>query len=98
MKPAGGRAKSPYRVAIDTGGTFTDAVGILPDGSVRRAKVLSSAALRGRVADLHATTELTIDLPGLEATPGLLVGFQLGRGGLGAGVGGGSTNGPHWNC
>ena len=40
-----------WRVWIDTGGTFTDCVAVEPRGAVRRAKVLSSSALRGRVVE-----------------------------------------------
>lgn len=39
-----------WRIWIDTGGTFTDCLGIDPRGELRRVKVLSSSALRGRVA------------------------------------------------
>jgi 5-oxoprolinase (ATP-hydrolysing) len=39
----------PWRIWIDTGGTFTDCVGVDPAGTVRRAKVLSTSALRGRI-------------------------------------------------
>lgn len=42
----------PWRLFVDTGGTFTDCLAIAPDGSSRRAKVLSSSALRGRVASV----------------------------------------------
>ena len=38
-----------WQIWIDTGGTFTDGVGIAPDGSLRRSKILSSSALRGTV-------------------------------------------------
>jgi 5-oxoprolinase (ATP-hydrolysing) len=38
-----------WRIWVDTGGTFTDCIGISPEGAVRRAKVLSSSCLRGRV-------------------------------------------------
>jgi 5-oxoprolinase (ATP-hydrolysing) len=38
-----------WQVCIDTGGTFTDCVAVSPAGEVRRAKVLSTAALRGTV-------------------------------------------------
>jgi 5-oxoprolinase (ATP-hydrolysing) len=37
---------------IDTGGTFTDCVGVDPEGRPVRAKVLSSSALRARVAEV----------------------------------------------
>ncbi|MFG0285429.1 MAG: hydantoinase B/oxoprolinase family protein [Phycisphaerales bacterium JB039] len=35
-----------WRIAIDTGGTFTDAVALAPDGALRTTKVLSSGVLR----------------------------------------------------
>ncbi len=38
-----------WRIWIDTGGTFTDCLGIDPRGRLGRVKVLSSSALRGRV-------------------------------------------------
>jgi 5-oxoprolinase (ATP-hydrolysing) len=38
-----------WRVAVDTGGTFTDCVARDPDGRSHHVKVLSSSALRGRV-------------------------------------------------
>ncbi|MCC5806586.1 MAG: hydantoinase B/oxoprolinase family protein [Opitutales bacterium] len=37
-----------WRIAVDTGGTFTDCLGYAPDGSFRRAKLLSSGRLRAR--------------------------------------------------
>lgn len=42
-----------WRLWIDTGGTFTDALGLDPEGRLHRAKVLSSSALRGRVKEAH---------------------------------------------
>jgi 5-oxoprolinase (ATP-hydrolysing) len=41
----------PWRLWIDTGGTFTDCVAVDPEGGVHRAKVLSSSALRGRLEE-----------------------------------------------
>jgi 5-oxoprolinase (ATP-hydrolysing) len=41
--------QSPWRIWIDTGGTFTDCLGLDPAGELHRAKVLSSGALRGRL-------------------------------------------------
>ena len=38
-----------WHVRIDTGGTFTDAIALVPGGGVRRRKVLSSGRLRGRL-------------------------------------------------
>ncbi|SDL29165.1 5-oxoprolinase (ATP-hydrolysing) [Catalinimonas alkaloidigena] len=40
---------SRWRIRIDTGGTFTDCLALTPDHRLRRAKVLSSSALRGQV-------------------------------------------------
>jgi len=36
----------PWQIALDVGGTFTDAVAVAPDGSTRSAKVLSSGLIR----------------------------------------------------
>ena len=47
-----------WRVWIDTGGTFTDAVGVAPDGSVHRAKVLSNASLRGTIRYLRSADRI----------------------------------------
>ncbi|MCA9299162.1 MAG: hypothetical protein KDA28_08855, partial [Phycisphaerales bacterium] len=40
-----------WQVWVDTGGTFTDCIGVSPGGEVRRAKVLSSGVLRARLLD-----------------------------------------------
>ena len=37
----------PWKIWIDTGGTFTDCIAVAPSGSIHRCKVLSSACLRG---------------------------------------------------
>jgi 5-oxoprolinase (ATP-hydrolysing) len=42
-------ASGLWEAWVDTGGTFTDCVAVSPEGEIRRAKVLSSGALRGRV-------------------------------------------------
>src|SRR5690606_22373591 len=47
--PAAPRDPAPWRIAIDTGGTFTDAIALSPTGELRTAKVLSSGALRATV-------------------------------------------------
>lgn len=46
----------PWRIFIDTGGTFTDCLACSPQGDIRHAKVLSSARLRGVVAAASPTT------------------------------------------
>jgi 5-oxoprolinase (ATP-hydrolysing) len=38
-----------WQIWIDTGGTFTDGVALAPDGHLRRVKILSTSALRGRI-------------------------------------------------
>ena len=47
----------PWLIAADRGGTFTDCCGIAPDGSRRRAKLLSSGRLRARVAEVGIAPE-----------------------------------------
>jgi 5-oxoprolinase (ATP-hydrolysing) len=42
---------TPWRIWIDTGGTFTDCLALDPSGSLHRAKVLSTSAVRGRIAE-----------------------------------------------
>ncbi|HVF59837.1 MAG TPA: hydantoinase/oxoprolinase family protein [Thermoanaerobaculia bacterium] len=41
----------PWRLWVDTGGTFTDCVAVDPAGRTHRLKVLSSSALRGRLEE-----------------------------------------------
>ncbi|NOX84429.1 MAG: 5-oxoprolinase, partial [Chlorobi bacterium] len=36
-----------YRFFVDTGGTFTDLIGLAPDGKVHRRKILSNGTIRG---------------------------------------------------
>jgi 5-oxoprolinase (ATP-hydrolysing) len=52
---------APWQVWIDTGGTFTDCLARAPDGSLRRAKVLSSSALRCSVREVVAPGRMRID-------------------------------------
>ncbi len=40
-----------WRIWVDTGGTFTDCLAVDPAGRLHRAKVLSTSALRGRIAE-----------------------------------------------
>jgi 5-oxoprolinase (ATP-hydrolysing) len=42
---------SPWQIWIDTGGTFTDCLAVDPHGNLHRAKVLSTSAVRGRIAE-----------------------------------------------
>ncbi|UCF68581.1 MAG: hypothetical protein JSV80_04600, partial [Acidobacteriota bacterium] len=56
-----GSSGKPWRLAVDTGGTFTDAVAVDPEGRRRRVKVLSSGALRGRVRRRVAENAFEVD-------------------------------------
>ncbi len=52
-----------WRIAVDVGGTFTDAVGLSPDGVRHRAKILSADAIRADgvpapIAAVHAVTSV----------------------------------------
>ena len=49
-----------YRVFVDTGGTFTDCLGIGPDGERNRLKVLSNSSLRGVVEKVISGSKLLI--------------------------------------
>ncbi|HTG36856.1 MAG TPA: hydantoinase/oxoprolinase family protein [Thermoanaerobaculia bacterium] len=64
-----------WRIWIDTGGTFTDCLAVDPRGALHRAKVLSTSAVRGRIAgsDEDAVRLATVwDLP-----PGFFRGFAF---------------------
>jgi 5-oxoprolinase (ATP-hydrolysing) len=56
-----------WQIWIDTGGTFTDCLAVDPQGNLHRAKVLSTSAVRGRIAGYAGenTVQLTTawDLP-----------------------------------
>jgi len=53
----------PWRISIDTGGTFTDGLALDPRGALHRAKVLSSGALRGRIVEPIDPTHLRVSAP-----------------------------------
>lgn len=69
-------AVSPWRLFIDTGGTFTDCLAQTPDGSLGRAKVLSSSRLRGRVEEVPAPDRLLLQGP-WPSSDGLLEGLSF---------------------
>jgi 5-oxoprolinase (ATP-hydrolysing) len=48
---------------VDTGGTFTDCLAVDPEGRRHRAKVLSSSALRGRVAAVVGPRAVRFEAP-----------------------------------
>jgi 5-oxoprolinase (ATP-hydrolysing) len=49
---------APWRIWIDTGGTFTDCLARSPTGELRRSKVLSHGALRARIDQRSSPREL----------------------------------------
>ncbi|MCF7788114.1 MAG: hydantoinase B/oxoprolinase family protein [Prosthecobacter sp.] len=64
-----------WRIAADTGGTFTDCHALDPQGHESRCKVLSTGHLR---AILASSTDTSVRLSGLPPLPAsFLVGFQL---------------------
>src|SRR6185369_1893184 len=52
-----------WRIWIDTGGTFTDCLAVDPRGALRRAKVLSTSAVRGRIAAGSGGSTLRVAAP-----------------------------------
>ncbi len=69
-------AATPWRIWVDTGGTFTDCLAVDAEGRTHRAKVLSSSALRGTVAEVLTDGRLRLDL-GLDLADGLLRGARF---------------------
>ena len=70
------RTITMWRIAADTGGTFTDCHAIAPDGGERRVKVLSTGCLRASVT--HAVDASTIALSAIWRTPqGFFRGFTV---------------------
>lgn len=53
--------RDSYKIFVDTGGTFTDCIGLLPNGEVIYKKVLSSGRLRGKIEKWISETEVVID-------------------------------------
>ncbi|MEX2352420.1 MAG: hydantoinase B/oxoprolinase family protein [Balneolaceae bacterium] len=58
------RAKATWSIQIDTGGTFTDAIGQDPSGGIYRCKVLSSSSVRGLAFRETDRYTLETNLPG----------------------------------
>jgi len=50
-----------YKIYVDTGGTFTDCLGIDPGGRQTRLKVLSNSSLRGTITDVVSDFEFRIN-------------------------------------
>jgi len=58
---AGVTEAQAWQIWVDTGGTFTDCLALDPAGAWHRVKVLSSGALRGRVADQASGRRLLVE-------------------------------------
>ena len=68
--------KKYYRFFVDTGGTFTDLIGIAPDGKVHRRKILSNGTIRGVIEKWLSPDEIKIRQKwGLEKD--ILAGFHF---------------------
>lgn len=67
-----------WQVWIDTGGTFTDCIGLNPEGAVKRLKVLSSSKLRGKLTARTGNGIFSIDCK-WPAGPETLRGYSLSR-------------------
>lgn len=52
----------PWKIWIDTGGTFTDCLAITPQGDWKRLKVLSSSLLRGTISAQRNSTSLEVEM------------------------------------
>lgn len=53
-------ASNSWHIWIDTGGTFTDCIGIDPDGEMYKVKVLSSSSLRGSIVSSKKANRFVI--------------------------------------
>ncbi len=67
---------NPFKISIDTGGTFTDCIGQSPEGRIIHRKVLSNGCIRGEIEQWISGTEFLIreswDIPA-----GFINGFHL---------------------
>ncbi len=62
MSPLPGNGGA-WKIWIDTGGTFTDCLAVDPEGALHRAKVLSTSAVRGRIAGSEGTSAVRLATP-----------------------------------
>ena len=54
--------RTPWKLYIDTGGTFTDCIAHDPKGNIHRRKVLSSSAIRGTAEAGSSSTRVKINM------------------------------------
>lgn len=66
-----------WQIWIDTGGTFTDGLGVNPSGILKRIKVLSSGCLRARITKKIAPAKYQLDFRFPCETSELLKGYSL---------------------
>jgi 5-oxoprolinase (ATP-hydrolysing) len=45
---------TPWKIWVDTGGTFTDCIALTPAGEIRRLKILSSSVIKAEVKSVQA--------------------------------------------
>lgn len=50
-----------WKIAIDTGGTFTDCIAVDPNNGIHRVKVLSSGRLRGKILEVTEKGQIKIE-------------------------------------
>jgi 5-oxoprolinase (ATP-hydrolysing) len=65
-----------WEIWVDTGGTFTDCLALDPGGTLRRAKVLSTSAVRGSVIEPVGPRELRVH-PRWDGPASLVEGFEF---------------------
>jgi 5-oxoprolinase (ATP-hydrolysing) len=68
--------RSWFKLYIDTGGTFTDCIGVSPEGNILRRKVLSSSTLRTNISRIISPGELELESD-WEMDMDLLKGYSL---------------------
>ncbi len=52
----------PWKIWVDTGGTFTDCIAHTPDGETKRLKVLSSGVLKGKVIERIDSKTISVQI------------------------------------
>ena len=67
---------SPWKIWMDTGGTFTDCIAIDPSQKVNRLKVLSSGVLRGKILQPLSRNSFQVEIS-LPTTKDIFKGFEL---------------------
>lgn len=66
----------PWKIWMDTGGTFTDCIAINPSQKVNRLKVLSSGVLRGKILQSLSRNSFLIEMS-LPTGKDIFKGFEL---------------------